>query len=46
MEAVEKSSKRVDAFLRECIVYPFDSDAALETAKVLAELWSTGQTHW
>jgi tRNA(fMet)-specific endonuclease VapC len=38
-----KEQKRVDAFLRECIVYPFDSDAALETAKVLAELWSTGR---
>jgi len=38
-----KEQRRVDGFIRDCIIYPFDHAAARETARVLAELWTNGQ---
>jgi tRNA(fMet)-specific endonuclease VapC len=38
----EKEYQRVESFLNACRIFPFDSSAAEQTAKVIAGLWSAG----
>lgn len=39
----KKEQARVASFLKDVSIYPFDSVAALETAKVISQLWKDGK---
>jgi len=39
----KKERRRVDGFLDDCRIFPFDRPAAMKTAEVLADLWRIGQ---